>query len=105
MLKRSPLQLRTTTLWEPLPGGGDDKKANDEPAATLLSYAEDSVLLGRPGQVSDLVQISNIDWNRNVGRIAVIQEVLQSDLHWNRRDHLAKTRHLQIFHTPDFQHQ
>src|SRR5262249_411222 len=62
-------------------------------------------LLGRSGQIAYLVQVSHIDRNRNVGRVAVIQEVLQADLHRNRRDHLAKTRHLQKFHTPDFQHQ
>src|SRR5215470_13484835 len=61
--------------------------------------------LKRSSHISDLIQVSDIDRNRNVGRVAVIQEMLQPNLHRNRRDHFAKARHLQIFHTPDFQHQ
>lgn len=62
------------------------------PSGNSLGFSNE--LFGRSGHIANLVQISNIDRNRNVGRVPVIQEMFQSDLHRNRRDHLAKTRHL-----------
>src|SRR5580658_7069989 len=59
----------------------------------------------RPRQVSDLVEIADVDGQGNVGRIAVVEEMLQTDLHGNAADHLAEARHLEVLHFPDVQHQ
>src|SRR5207247_3118724 len=56
-------------------------------------------------EVSYLVQVFNIDRDRNIGRVAVIEEMFQTDLKRNRADHFAEAWRLQIFDLPYFEHQ
>ena len=39
------------------------------------------------------------------GRVAVVEEMGELDLHRDRADYLAEARHLQILYVPDFEHQ
>ena len=57
------------------------------------------------GEIADLVEVADVNWNRNIGGIAVIEEMLEPDLDGNGADDFAEARHLEIFHAPDFQHE
>src|SRR3979409_21824 len=54
---------------------------------------------------TNLVQVFNVDGDRNVGRITVIKEVFEPDFGRNRADDFAKTRHFEILYAPDIKHQ
>src|ERR1700746_268870 len=55
--------------------------------------------------VSDLIEISDVDRDRNIGRIAVIEEMLKAYLRGNIGNHLAEPRYLQILDLPDLDHE
>lgn len=57
------------------------------------------------GKLADLIKVSDINWDRNVGGVAVVEKMLEADLDGNGADDFAEARHLQIFHVPDFEHQ
>lgn len=57
------------------------------------------------GEITDLVEIADVNWNRNIGGVAVVEEMLEADLDGNGADDFAKARHLEIFHAPDFEHE
>src|SRR5215471_17817056 len=57
------------------------------------------------GQLTNLIQISHIDGNRNIGGVTIIEEVFQPNLHRDGADHFAEAWHLQVLHFPDFEHQ
>src|SRR5258708_10359360 len=52
----------------------------------------------------DSIQIPDINRNRNIRRIPVIQKMFQPNLHRYPRNHFAKPRHLQKFNLPDLHH-
>ena len=56
-------------------------------------------------KIADLVEVTDVSWNRNVGRVAVVEEMLEMDLHGNGTNEFAEARRLEIFHAPDFQHE
>ena len=56
-------------------------------------------------KIADLVEVTDVNWNRNVGRVAVVEEMLEMDLHGNGTNEFAEARRLEIFHAPDFQHE
>src|ERR1700756_609088 len=62
-------------------------------------------LLLLPCQFSDLIEISNVDRDRNIGRVPVVQKVLQPNFHRNRRNHLTEPGYLQVLHLPDLDHE
>jgi hypothetical protein len=49
-------------------------------------------------QIPNLVQVFNLDRDGNVGRIAAIEEVFNTNLDGNRADNLAEARNLEILH-------
>ncbi len=57
------------------------------------------------GEIADLVEVADINWNRNIGRVAVVEEMLKADLDGNGADEFSEARHLEIFHLPDFEHE
>lgn len=57
------------------------------------------------GKVADLVEVSDVNWNRNIGGVSVVEEMLEVDLHGNGTNEFAEARRLEIFHVPDFEHQ
>ena len=57
------------------------------------------------GEIADLVEVADVNWNRNVGGIAVVEEVLEADLHGNGADDFPEAWHPKIFHVPDFEHE
>ena len=57
------------------------------------------------GEVADLVEVADVDGDRDVGGVAVVEEVFEADLHGDGADEFAETGHLEIFHLPDFKHQ
>ena len=57
------------------------------------------------GEIADLVEVSDINCNRNIGGIAVVEEMLKADPDGNGADEFAEARHLEIFHVPDFEHE
>src|SRR5215831_11708484 len=62
-------------------------------------------ILWRSCQLPNLVQVLYVNRNRDIRRVSVIQEMGKPDLRWNRADHLAKARHLEVFYLPDFEHE
>jgi len=56
-------------------------------------------------EIADLVEVADVNWNRNIGGVAVVQEMLEADLDRNGADDFAEARHLEIFHVPDFEHE
>ena len=42
------------------------------------------------GEIADLVEVADINWNRNIGRVAVVEEMLKADLDGNGADEFAK---------------
>lgn len=56
-------------------------------------------------EIADLVEVADINWNRNVRGVAVVEEMLKADLNGNGADDFAEARHLEIFHVPDFEHE
>ena len=62
-------------------------------------------VLRMAGEVADLVEVADVSGDGDVGRIAVVEEVFEADLHRDGTDELAEARHLEIFHVPDLQHQ
>src|SRR5688572_16484881 len=59
----------------------------------------------RPRQLANLVEIPDVDRDRYVRGVAVVQEVIQLHAPRNRPDHLAETRLRQVLRSPDLQHQ
>ena len=57
------------------------------------------------GKIADLVEVADVNWNRNIGGVAVVEEMLEPDLDGNGTDEFPEARHLEIFHMPDFEHQ
>src|SRR5215469_14862743 len=57
------------------------------------------------GKIADLVEVTDVNWNRNIGGIAVVEEMLEVDLDGNGTNEFAEARHLEIFHVPDFEHE
>ena len=57
------------------------------------------------GEIADVVEVADINWNRNIGGVTIIQEMLEADLDGNGADEFAEARHLEIFHIPDFEHE
>src|SRR5262249_18491893 len=56
-------------------------------------------------KIADLVEVPDVNWNRNIGRVAVVEEMLEADLHGNGTNEFAEAWRLEIFHAPDFQHE
>ena len=80
--------------------------------ATVTGRLGDTVLTDRgeltaphrlmsSGEIADLVEVVDINWNRNIGGVAVVKEMLKADLDRNGADEFAEARHLEIFHMPD----
>src|SRR5438128_6361647 len=69
------------------------------------THSSPSLFLSCTREVSYLVQVLNIDRDRNIRGIAVIEEMFQADLNRYRTDRFAEPRHLQIFDLPYFEHQ
>ena len=57
------------------------------------------------GEIADLVEVVDVNWNRNIGGVAVVEEMLEGDLDGNGPDDFTEARHLEIFHVPDFEHE
>src|SRR5690242_17863386 len=57
------------------------------------------------GEVADLVEVADVDGDGDVGRIAVVEEMLEADLHGDGADELSEARHLEIFHAPNLEHE
>src|SRR5579862_6031951 len=57
------------------------------------------------GELTDLVKVSNVNWNWNIGGVAVVEEMIETDFDGNGADDLAEARHLQILYVPDFEHE
>ena len=57
------------------------------------------------GKIADLVEVADVNWDRNIGGVAVVEEMLQADLDGNGTNKLAEARPLEIFHAPDFKHE
>ena len=57
------------------------------------------------GKIADLVKVPDVNWNRNIGGVAVVEEMLEADLDGNGTNELAEARPLEIFHVPDFKHE
>src|SRR5215472_9881374 len=57
------------------------------------------------GKIADLVEVADVNWNRNIGGVAVVEKMLEVDLDGNGTDEFVETRHLEIFHVPDFEHE
>ena len=57
------------------------------------------------GEIADLVEVADVNWNRNICGVAVVQEMLEADLDGNGADDFAESGHLKIFHVPDFEHE
>ena len=58
-----------------------------------------------PGEIADLVEVADVNWNRNIRGVAVVEEMLEADLEGNGADDFPEARHLEIFHLPDFEHE
>src|SRR5581483_234096 len=56
-------------------------------------------------EITDLVEVADVNWDRNIGGVAVVEEMLEADLDGNGADDFAEARHLEIFHAPDFEHE
>src|SRR5439155_25731393 len=69
------------------------------------THSSPSLFLSCTREVSYLVQVLNIDRDRDIRGIAVIEEMFQTDLNRYRTDHFAEPRHLQLFDLPYFEHQ
>src|SRR5215469_791070 len=57
------------------------------------------------GKIADLVEVADVNWNRNIGGVAVVEEMLEVDLDGNGTNEFAEAGHLEIFHVPDFEHE
>ena len=57
------------------------------------------------GEIANLVEVADVNWNRNIGGVAVVEEMLEADLEGNGADDFPEARHLEIFHLPDFEHE
>ena len=57
------------------------------------------------GKIADLVEVADVNWNRNIGGVAVVEKMLEVDLDGNGTNEFVETRHLEIFHVPDFEHE
>ncbi len=45
-------------------------------------------------QVADFIQIADVNGTGYIGRVTIIEKMVQSPLSWDRTDHIPKTRHL-----------
>ena len=57
------------------------------------------------GLVANLVQVIDVGWDRDVGRVAIVQEMRKTDLDGDGPNNFAEAWHLQVFHLPDLEHQ
>lgn len=89
----------------PLTGGYRHIEIRDrQPHLHFLSEISPHRLI-LSGEVANPVEVANVNWNRNIRRVAVVEEMLEADLDGNGADYFAEALHLEIFHVPDFEHE